>query len=179
MDRLRQYEIAFVGLKTGIHQFNFDIDDRFFAYFNNSLVNKGDLKVHLNFDKKPSFFILYFRIEGFVHLPCDRCSAELDFPLDADFTIVVKFDDHSENEHDDSMADVIYIDRNETHLNTGQLIYEFINLSIPLHRINCDNLNNKKPCDYEILSRLVAPAPKKQKPPVDPRWKDLTKIKLN
>ena len=31
MANRRQYEIAFVGLKPGVHEFNYDIKDKFFV----------------------------------------------------------------------------------------------------------------------------------------------------
>ena len=31
MAKKRQFEIAFVGLKPGIHEFNYELDDKFFS----------------------------------------------------------------------------------------------------------------------------------------------------
>lgn len=178
VDPLRQFEIAFVGLKAGINHFTFPIDERFFALFEGSLVQEGSLEVKLEFDKGISFFLLKFMISGWVKLPCDRCAAELKFPIDEDYHIVVKFDPHSDAEKDDSMADVVYISRSESHLDVSQLIYEFINLSIPLNRINCDNLTGEKPCNQEILKRLNLQKPGKPTKK-DSRWDNLSKIKFN
>ncbi|MBK9732685.1 MAG: DUF177 domain-containing protein [Chitinophagaceae bacterium] len=178
MDPLRQYEIAFVGLKEGINTFNFPIGADFFSLFEDSLVKEGKLEVNLEFDKELSFFLLKFMISGWVNLPCDRCSALLKFPIDEDYNIVVKFDHHSDAEKDDSMADIVYISRSESHLDVSQLIYEFINLSIPLNRVNCDNLKDEKPCNQDILKRLI-PQKVKKHPVKDPRWDNLSKIKFN
>lgn len=178
MDLLRQYLIAFVGLKTGVHNFNFTADDKFFALFDDSLLKKGYIDIHLKFDKRPSFFLLNFSLAGTVRLPCDRCSAEVDFQVNADYPIVVKFDRHSDQEQDDSMADVVYINRNDSHLDVAQLIYEFIHLSIPLNHVTCDNLKGERPCNEEVLKKLRQPAVK----PLtsrDPRWDNLSKIKFN
>lgn len=179
MDPLRQYEIAFVGLKQGVHRFTFQIDDRFFALFEDSLVKEGKLEVILDFNKGLSFFLLKFMISGWVKLPCDRCAAELQCPIEEDYDIVVKFDPHAESEKDDSMADVVYISRAASHLDVAQLIYEFINLSIPLNRVNCDNLTGEKPCNQDILKRLTPLKTKKKEPSKDPRWDSLSKIKFN
>ncbi len=178
MDPLRQYEIAFVGLKHGIHQFAFRIEEPFFSLFEGSIVQEGKLDVNLDFNKGNSFFLLKFRISGWVKLPCDRCSADLVYPIDEDYDIVVKFDTHSDAQNDDSMADVIYISRSAAFLDVSQLIYEFINLSIPLNRVNCDNLKGEKPCNQDILKRLTPQKVKKQ-PAKDPRWDNLSKIKFN
>ena len=178
MDLLRQYQIAFVGLKPGTHQFSFEIDGRFFELFADSLVKKAKIDVQLSFDKQPSFFLLNFILSGTVELPCDRCSAEIQFPIDSEYPIVVKFDEHDDEEKDDSMADVVYINHGDSHLDVSQLIYEFINLSFPLNHVTCDNLRGKKPCNNEILKLLNKP-PEEKQDTRDPRWDKLTKIKFN
>ena len=33
MGNRREYDIAFVGLKPGIHEFNYQVDDKFFANY--------------------------------------------------------------------------------------------------------------------------------------------------
>ncbi len=79
---------------------------------------------------------------------CDRCAADLSLPIESEYPIVVKFDEHSEEEKDDSMADVVYINRSDSHLDISQLIYEFINLSIPLNHVTCDYLRGGKTMQY-------------------------------
>jgi len=177
MDPLRQYEIAFVGLKIGVHHFNFHIDDQFFQLFGESIVTKGDIDIDLKFEKHPSFFMLNFHLQGSVCLPCDRCGAELDYPIDANDSVVVKFDEHREGDQDDSFADVIYISRNDTHFSVSQLIYEFINLSIPVNHVTCDNITGKKPCDENVLNQLRHQG--EDTSHQDHRWDDLSKIKFN
>ncbi len=178
MDPLRQYQIAFVGLKAGVHEFSYEIDEWFFKLFDDSLVKKGRLKVHLSFDKGISFFLLNFHISGWVQLMCDRCAADLSLPIESEYPIVVKFDEHSEEEKDDSMADVVYINRSDSHLDVSQLIYEFINLSIPLNHVTCDYLRGEKPCNTDILNRLSL-SPENSPMVKDPRWDNLSKIKFN
>ncbi len=170
MNPLREFEIAFVGLKPGIHKFSFEVGEKFFALFENSPVSRGNVKADLSFDKKLNFFLLNFQISGTINVPCDRCSDLIDFPIDADYPIVVKFDDHHEGEKDDSNADVINISRSETHLNVAQLIYEFIVLSIPIGRMTCDVIGKKcNPKSIKVLKNLN----QKVDPTPDPRWNQL------
>jgi uncharacterized metal-binding protein YceD (DUF177 family) len=89
----------------------------------------------------------------------------------------VKFDEHHEEEQDDSLADVVYISRQETHFSVAQLIYEFVNLSIPINHVTCDNLTGEKPCDQKVLEQLNHKSEEESN--VDHRWDDLTKIKFN
>lgn len=178
MDPMRQYEIAFVGLKEGVHKLRFEIDDQFFSNFEASIVNSGNVVVDLAFEKHPSFFLLDFHLNGKLMMPCDRCAVDLEYPIDAEQRVVVKFDDHREGDHDDSMGDVIHLSKNATHLNTAQLIYEFISLSVPVNHINCDNIIGNKPCDEKVLEQLRHSAEQAEHP-VDHRWDDLNKIKFN
>ena len=177
MDPLKQYEIAFVGLKTGVHQFTFEVDEKFFELFSGALIKKAECKVDLKLDKRSTFFLLSFYLDGKVHLPCDRCASQLDYPLDNEYSVVLKFDEHREDEQDDSNADVIYISHHDSLLNVAQLIYEFISLSIPLNHINCDNLKGTRPCDQDVLGRLQKSSP--LNPEADHRWDNLSKIKFN
>ncbi len=43
MKYLSKYEIAFKGLKEGVHQFEYELDDKFFDMFENSEVKNGSL----------------------------------------------------------------------------------------------------------------------------------------
>lgn len=179
MNSLRPYQIPFIGLKKGLHHFQFEIDQTFFENFEGAQISNCNIEVKLDLDKKESFLLLNFMFHGVVDLPCNRCEVVLNFTIDGDYPIVVKFDEHNEKEKDDSNADVIYINRNETHLDVSQLIYEFVILSIPYHRINCDNLKEPKPCNFEILNKLKDYTENfSDEPQQDPRWNKLKNIKL-
>ena len=178
MDPLRKYDINYVGLKEKVHEFDYEVDDKFFELFSDPLIKNADLQVKLRFDRRTSFFILDFNLNGKVHSPCDRCGAEIDYPVDSDYNIVVKFDEHREEANDDSMADVVYISRNDSHINVAQLIYEFISLSVPINHVNCDNLRGPKPCNFEVLEKLEHQHEEEEKT-TDHRWDDLAKIKFN
>ena len=54
MLNLKQFNIPFVGLKQGIHSFEYEIDNRFFEAFDFQDFNSSSLKVELVFKKKPS-----------------------------------------------------------------------------------------------------------------------------
>ena len=52
MKPLREYTIQFVGLKLGKHHFDYQIDNKFFEYFEYEEFNDVDVKVDLLFEKK-------------------------------------------------------------------------------------------------------------------------------
>jgi uncharacterized metal-binding protein YceD (DUF177 family) len=177
MEGLSQYRIAYVGLKPGIHNFHFSIDKQFFTYFDNPLASDGNIEVSVKLDKQHAFFLLEINLSGSMKATCNRCNVWLDFPVDTSYPLVIKFDEHHEEEKDDSNADVIYISRTDSHIELGQLIYEFISLSLPLQRINCDNMNEPKPCDRQVLEKLKS-INEQHSGSADPRWDDLLKIKI-
>ena len=83
MKSLQQYSIPFTGLKLGVHQFEFGVDDSFFKEFEYSLVKSGKLKVDLDLEKQETMMILHFHIYGGIKLGCDVCLA--DYPYQVDF----------------------------------------------------------------------------------------------
>jgi hypothetical protein len=55
MKELREYTIPFVGLKNGVHHYNYELDDQFFSRFEDSIVRKCHLFIDLSFDKKREY----------------------------------------------------------------------------------------------------------------------------
>jgi uncharacterized metal-binding protein YceD (DUF177 family) len=171
-----EFDIAFVGLKEGIHEFDFKIERSFFDNFGTSSIDACNIDVKLKFDKKNTFFLLDFQISGTVRLNCNRCNAELDYPIDNDFPVVVKIGEATGDSNTDE--DVVYISRSETHLHIEQLVYEFILLTIPAYVVECENIPGHK-CNPEVLKILDQLNQEKQKnKEADPRWDSLKNIKF-
>lgn len=177
MSNRREFEIAFVGLKPGVHEFSYTIDDRFFEEYQEQDFRKASAQVQLFLEKNNSFMILRFEIGGKAEVTCDRCNADLPIQLFDDFTITVKMTEEPEimNDQEDD-PDVYYISRGESHLYVKDWIYEFINLSIPMQR-TCEYENmdgpNCNPTARELLKGMKAgDAPKE-----NPLWKGLEKFK--
>ena len=176
MNPFREFDIAFVGLKSGKHRFHYDINEHFFQLFEHSPLSRSSVSVDLDFDKKNTFFLLNFQISGTINVPCDRCADEIDFPIDADFPLVVKFDEHRDDINDDSNADVVYISHSESVLNVAQLVYEFVILSVPFGRITCESVPAKGKCNPKTLKILNHLTRDSDHQP-DHRWDSLKKIK--
>jgi len=56
MNIRKLYEIAFVGLKPGIHEFEYRIDDKFFAPYGKQDFNNSNILIRLQLDKKIRFY---------------------------------------------------------------------------------------------------------------------------
>ncbi len=177
MSHRREYEIAFVGLKPGIHEFSYEITDKFFEPFQQQDFHNCNAKVKLTLDKQSGFLLLKFEIGGKLEVTCDRCNSNLPLELWEEFNIIVKMTDEPEqmNKEDDD-PDVYYISRGESHLDVSNWIYEFINLSIPMHKVCAYEKMDGPYCNkaaMDILKKLDA----KEEKTANPIWKGLEKFK--
>ena len=68
MSHRREFEIAFVGLKPGIHEFNYEVADRFFEEFQEQDFKNCRAKVKLSLDKKNGFMLLKFELGGVLEM---------------------------------------------------------------------------------------------------------------
>ena len=176
MKLLQEYSIPFTGLKLGVHQFEFEVNDSFFKEFEYSLVKSGRLKVALDLEKQETMMILHFQIQGSIGLGCDVCLADYPYLVDFKEMQIVKLsgDDNLE----DDTEEIVVLKRNETEINVATLIYEFINLSAP-YISRCEDEGNTEWCDREMIAKLeqLAPGPKEKIDDADPRWEALKNIK--
>jgi len=107
----QNFKIAFVGLKLGEHNFKFDIDNLFFKNFEKSPLAKAKLEVRVKLDKKSTFMILFFQLDGFVNTVCDRCSDDFDLEVMDDHKIYIKFDDTLSEDGLNEDEDIVYLKR--------------------------------------------------------------------
>lgn len=155
MKHNREFEIAFVGLKPGIHEYNYSVDSRFFEKFENSELQNAKVDVKLKLDKKSGIFLLHFDINGYVNVPCDRCGEEFDLTLWDEFDLVVKIiDDDLVQAKSLEDAEVAYIGRSESLLDVSFWIYEFIVLSVPMQHIHPDDNDGNSSCNADVLKIL-------------------------
>ena len=178
MSHRREFEIAFVGLKPGIHEYDYDINDRFFEAFQQQDFFNCKATVKLTLDRKQGFMLLKFAMGGTLEVVCDRCSNNLPLELWDDFNITVKMVDEAElmnNQEED--PDVYYISNGESHIDVANWIYEFINLTIPMQK-TCDFEKMDGPhCNKVALDVLKKLETKKEEETSNPIWKGLEKFK--
>lgn len=155
MNQSREFDIAFVGLKPGIHVFNYSIDDKFFITYGKQDFTHCSANIQLSLEKNNNFMLLSFDIDGKAEVNCDRCGNTIIKQLWDEFTIVVKMVENptvmNEQEED---PDVFYISRGESHLHVADWLFEFVNLSLPLQKICEIDENNKSTCNQEVIDRL-------------------------
>ena len=174
MKHNREFEIAWLGLKVGEHVYDFSIDDQF-------MQDRGAppelhdwaAEVKLRFDRQMSFFRLHFDVSGQVTVPCDRCGDDFPLSLWDEFDLLVKLtgDEHEDAEPDEE-ADVAFISRSETVIDISGWIYEFVMLSVPLHK-----LHQESGCNPEAMKLLQSLSVTEDAPEHD-IWKSLKNIKI-
>ncbi len=179
MGNSREFDIAFVGLKPGVHEFNYKVEDKFFANYKETDFNNCEATVKLTLEKNTSFMMLKFEIGGRVHVICDRCGNTLSMDLWDEFKLVIKqVENPEEMNQSEEDPDVFYISRTESYLHLADWIYEFVLLSIPNQRMcNEDEIGGLQ-CNKEILAMLK----KMQSSTVEnnhPLQKGLEKLKKN
>ena len=178
MKSLQEYRIPFTGLKVGKHQFDFDIDGRFFNEFEYSLVKDGKLKVELELDKQETMLILQFIIKGEIFSNCDFCLSDFPTQVKINERQIVKFSDDANLE--DNTDEIIVLGKNAHEIDVSQLIYEYINLAVPLFN-RCPDVGNTEWCDKVVIEKLnslsAAAKQEEESNDADPRWEALKNIK--
>lgn len=179
MKDLKEFDISFVGLKDGMHQFEYEIDSEFFDFFNYEDFYNSNVKVVLSFLKKPTMFELNFKCNGWVEVHCDVTGELFHQPIDANLDLIVKFG----NEYNNDNEELLIIPHSEFKINVAQYIYEEIVLAVPIKRIHpgiadgslkSDVLDKLK--EFEIKVEEEQPKEENTNKEIDPRWNKLKNI---
>lgn len=175
MKPLKEFTIPFVGLKVGKHHFDYEIEQKFFEYFEYEDFNSCAVKVDVLFEKKSTLLELHFEISGKVNVNCDLTNEPYDQIIKNEFDLVVKFGE----EYNDENIDILIIPHGEYEVNIQQYIYELIVLALPLKRIHPGVEDGT--LDSDILNKLEELSPKlkdikEDQEETDPRWNTLKKL---
>ena len=63
----KKLDIPFVGLKQGVHDFNFEIGNTFFDDFPFSIIEEGSISVDLSLDKKDTLMVGTYKL-SLIHI---------------------------------------------------------------------------------------------------------------
>ena len=172
MDKKNEFLIPVSGLALGSHSYQFEINDDFFVEREYSEIQQGKLSVRLDIDRQETLMTLDFSIKGTVRVPCDRCADEFDLPISDEREFFLKLGTENAEESDD----VEVISADQADYDVSSLIYEFIILAIPMHRVHPEGQ-----CNPEVLAMLnqeVVEEEEEASDAIDPRWAALKDIKL-
>lgn len=168
MSKRESYAVRISGLVDGDHDFSFELDQQFFALFENPEFEKGKVQAAVIFEKRTGILALHFNLSGEVEVICDRCLEPYMAPIDTEQTIFVKLGEVA-GEVDD---DVIIIARDEHEIEVAQYMYEFIILALPFQRVHPEDEQGNSSCDPSMLKKLEDHKAIDQDPNSgsDPRW---------
>jgi len=176
MKAIKDYMIPFVGLKQGIHKFEYEISNDFLALFDFEEFNSSKLLALLDFNKKGTHFELTFKVEGSVNVDCDVTTEPFDLPLNNELYMVVKFGEELNDENEE----LLVLPHGEYEINVAQYIYECIVLGVSSKRVHPGVADGTLQSD--ILERLESLTPKAEKESIeaedeiDPRWNKLKNL---
>jgi uncharacterized metal-binding protein YceD (DUF177 family) len=152
MKALKTFNINFVGLKEGKHQFDFHLDKNFLENFEDSLVEDMNVDAVLILDKHNNLLELHFSWKGTIAAVCDICNEDFDMPIEGKENIVVKFVHEMPDDLDE--PEVIYLQQGESSINIAVPIYEAVMLQIPIRKVHPEDENGNMTCDPEVLKYL-------------------------
>jgi len=173
MGRFSGYSLPILGLKTGIHRFEYDLDPNFFAQFEDSPLASAWVHIDLIVDKRPDMYVLSFVLLGKFQAECDRCTAEISLPISGDYDLFLKYGDLPGEEDDD----VVFIGRDWSDFNVAKFLYEFCVLSLPItNTYDCEN-DAEPPCNFDVLAHIAKEENTKSDDPVsNPVWDALKNL---
>ncbi len=180
MKEQNKFVIEIYQLKNKHYSYDYEIDDSFFMGIENSLIQKGKLQVRVDLVKSEQMLLFNFFISGKVELICDRCLEPFDYTIEVKDKIIYKF-----GEEDKELDDDLYIIKKETLvINISQPLYELIAVTIPYKKLHPKFRKDDSGDDSEVEliyksgeSPLVDEEPTEDN--IDPRWKELLKLRRN
>lgn len=164
----KDYILPIAGLSIGCHNFEYKIDDSFFEKLEFSEVKKGLVKVNLNVEKKENNYIFTFEFKGNVRVVCDRCNDEYDQVINNKAVIFLKYGVEYKEESDD----IIIIPKEQGEFDVSSLIYEYIILSLPIHKVHPDISQ----CNQDVIKYLEKHK-KRENKMINAHWKCLEELK--
>jgi len=172
MVSLKNFSIPVRGLKSGVHEYDFQLKEQFFAAFPDSFISEGDVTVEVDFDKRPDMFVLDINIEGVIKTDCDRCLANIDLPIDGNYQLIIKLSEKNAKD-----TEVVYLPVETTEINIAKYIYDFVCLSVPMIKVYDCQQEKPLPCDQAVINRLNAKD--QEEKTSNPIWDDLNRLTEN
>jgi hypothetical protein len=143
------YNILIGGLPAGVHAYSFELDDAFFAGFEGSEVQYGQLHAEVSVEKKRDFLQLDIHIAGSVTAPCDRCLDDLLLPVLFDAAPIVKFTESHTVELLPDDDDILWATAGDNELDVAPYLYDSIILNLPIRHVHPE-----EQCNREMTERL-------------------------
>lgn len=181
--KFSEFKLPLKSLPVGTHEFKYHLDKRFFVNMESSDIHDASVDVALTATYKSDIYDLAFAVSGNITLLCDRCLDDLQFQVDTDYHITVKYGD----EYCDDSDELLVIPESDNYLNVAYMIYDTVSLAIPIKHVHPQGQCNKamsamlkkhRAYDVEDLDD-TEDLPEDAEVTTDPRWDELKKLTEN
>ncbi len=171
----KQFDIEFVKLPIGIHEYGIKVDKMFFEKHPNDEILDADVDVRLTVEKKETLLRFRFHLKGNITLKCDVCLEDILHPIDIEESFVLKTKKEEEEESEDE--NMVYLPSEAYSYNVEQILYEMIYADVPMRKCHDDYPDQH--CSPSMLDLLKKHGQtEKDKNETDPRWDALKNLKL-
>jgi len=163
--------VKFSGLKEGLHNFSFDIGNKFFESFEYDDFIDVDITTKLKLEKKTNMLNLDFFFSGKLKVPCDLTMEPFYIDIKTDYSVIVKFAENKDSTDDK----IIFLSANTSSIDVSNIIFETIVLEAPKKRVHPGIKDGS--LKSEILDKLEDLKPKELfLNKRDPRWDKLKEL---
>ena len=190
--KLATFRIPLRGAKQGTDNYEFLLDDDFFRAMESIDILGGAVKVSLAVRRANEANYFAIHCQGTIQIVCDRCLEPMDYAVEADYDLAVKYGD----EYDDSNDGVLIVPEGDNDLDVAPIVYDTVALSIPMQHVHaegeCDEATwqalqahtahdlDDEPDEYGTYADEDADADQlDNETNIDPRWAELMKLKYN
>lgn len=179
---LRKYEIQIQGLADGEHEFEYEVNGKFFEAFEQDMVDTGEFKVLLELNKSATMLQLYFDITGNLELICDRSLDKFTQEISVQEPYIYKFGETRKV----VAEDMEIVPFGVADINVAQLIFDFVALSVPVKKLHPRYDEDEDEGGYVYSTKTEATAKPKEgteensedkEENMDPRWAALKSLK--
>ena len=145
------------GLTTGKTQYEWKVGKEFFEAFDNSEILDAELVASVVVEKSGRYLGIDCDVTGEVYVECDRCLEKLHLPVDVEICLSVKYgEEESSDEHHEGEREVIFVPETDAEFDMGQIIYDYVCLSLPMQRVHEDGGCNPDAMKYLSTGEIVA-----------------------
>lgn len=148
------------GLAQGVTEFRLEAGGAFFASYGNPDILDASVSVLVQVRKTGRTVDIDCIMEGRVSVPCDRCLAEVQLPVSATALLRVGAGGEEEGEEVEG-REIVLEDTLAGGIDLGQVVYDYVCTSIPLHKVHPDG-----GCDPAASRYLLAEEPVQETAPV-------------
>ncbi|MDR1763954.1 MAG: DUF177 domain-containing protein [Dysgonamonadaceae bacterium] len=151
MGKFDKYKVDLKGMSEAKQNYDFLLDNQFFANIDGEEVQKGKVNVRLTVARINDVYKLDFKLSGTIILPCDRCLDDMDLPVESEQKLIVKLG----KDYSDDSDEVVVIPESEGVINLAWFLYEFVALTIPIKHVH-----GPGKCNRQMSGKLKQYAPK-------------------